>query len=187
MMPYRQGDISSVPKQYKAYYPIIEQLAIEPGERGYLTIDESIAVAGKPHRCSGAKHARAIHTEATSDVSGNLSWDDTPPKRWNDDRSTRLRSDTKVLIANSVDYSCAIWDEEVKHVTPDGDLGAVADRYPYERAILMKAGDVREMTVCTPHEGLPIKETVNRQFIRIVGSGMSGFSSRFTSNPLFKL
>lgn len=182
MMPFIQGDPNSVPDTYALYRPLLLKLVIEPGKQGYLTIDESIAEVGRPHRCTGAKFKRAIHTEATRDATGKLGWEN-PPTRWND-RATLLDPYTQVLLVNNVDDSCAIWPGICKEITTDGDLGHIADQYPYEKAIFIKAGEVHRMTVCTPHEGLPLLQTVKRQFLRIVGVGMTGFASHFTPNPL---
>ena len=65
MMPYIQGDPESVPTQFRSgYESILESLVFKRGDVGYLTIDESVAVAGKPHRGARKKYARALHTEA---------------------------------------------------------------------------------------------------------------------------
>ena len=40
MMPFVQGDSSSLPDMFKPYSKIIEENYLEKGEVGYLTIDE---------------------------------------------------------------------------------------------------------------------------------------------------
>lgn len=42
MMPFIQGDSSSLPKKYLTYGKIIENNFLEEGEVGFLTIDESL-------------------------------------------------------------------------------------------------------------------------------------------------
>lgn len=64
MMPSIQGDPQSVPELYDSYKEILEFLYIEKGDIGFLTIDESLATKGKPHRGDRARYTRAIHTEA---------------------------------------------------------------------------------------------------------------------------
>ena len=64
MMPYIQGDPDSVPKEYHPYASIIATAFLRAGDVGFLTIDESIAHAGKPHRGKRARTDRALHTEA---------------------------------------------------------------------------------------------------------------------------
>ncbi len=63
MMPYIQGEPDSVPELYRPYAEIIRTAVIDRGDIGYLTIDESVAVAGTPHRGKRAKFDRALHTE----------------------------------------------------------------------------------------------------------------------------
>lgn len=65
MMPYIQGNPESVPPCYRqGYEDILSSIFIKEGDIGFLTIDESMAKAGKAHRGQGSKFDRAIHTEA---------------------------------------------------------------------------------------------------------------------------
>lgn len=66
----------------------------------------------------------------------------------------------------------------------DGDIGDAAHLYPYETATYMRAGEVHEIGILTPHESLPVKQSANRQFLRIISSGVYGRESYFTKNPL---
>lgn len=43
MMPYVQGDPTSVPDEYARYRAVLASIFLEKGELGYLTIDESVA------------------------------------------------------------------------------------------------------------------------------------------------
>lgn len=175
MMPYIQGDPGSVPACYASYATIIEAVCISRGEIGYLTIDESVAMAGRPHRGERAMHGRAIHTEAGKRPYG-FGWG------WSE--AVRLDRDVEILLANSIDKSCAIWDASHEDTSHDGDIGHVADLYPYANATLMRAGDVHRIGILTPHEGLPVAVDTPRQFLRIVGSGVHGREDYFTRNPL---
>jgi hypothetical protein len=74
MMPYRQGDASSVPADYAPYRDIIETIFVTKGDIGYLTIDESPVSAGKAHRGARAKFGRALHTEAGMRPTGLYAW-----------------------------------------------------------------------------------------------------------------
>lgn len=183
MMPYVQGNPASVPDIYEPYRHIIEMLCLTRGDIGFLTIDESPATAGTPHRGARAKHGRAIHTEAGKDPDriycwgGDTGWGK-PPHRVTLDRTT------KILLANNLDNSCALWEVEHEDTSSDGDIGHVADQYPYSSAVFMKAGEVHEIGILTPHESLPVPRNCNRQFLRIVSSGVHGREDYFTRNPL---
>lgn len=188
MMPYVQGYPESVPDTYAAYADIIENVYVKRGDIGFLTIDESIAKGGSPHRGARAKFGRALHTEAGHipgvcykwGGSGGSGWG------WGNAHNVELERDVKILLANNLDNSCAVWDVEHENTSDDGDIGEFADKYPYGDAILMQAGEVHEIGILTPHESLPVKQDFSRQFLRIVSSGVHGQEPYFTKNPLVK-
>lgn len=184
MMPYIQGDPKSVPHEYDAYSKIIRDVFICKGEIGYLTIDESVAYAGKPHRGERSKTNRALHTEAGRIPGKIYCWGD--GGGWGRKHHVTLDRDVEILLANSLNHSCAIWGTIHEDTSIDGDIGHVADMYPYESATFMKAGEIHRIGILTPHESLPVKETCQRQFLRIVGSGVHGREPYFTENPLME-
>ncbi len=178
MMPYIQGDPESVPQRFReGYQDILETIFIEDGERGFLTIDESPVKGGTPHRGARARHERAIHTEAGRRA-GAYAWG------WGISYAVALDEDVQVLIANNIDNTCALWDSWHIETTRDGDIGHLAKNYPYKDAVMMKAGEVFQIGILTPHESLPIEKSTNRQFFRILGSGVHGRESYFTQNEL---
>lgn len=185
MMPYIQGDPSSVPYEYHTYSKIIESIFLENGRIGYLTIDESIAKSGKPHRGDRAKTDRAIHTEAGKLPNGIYCWGG--GGSWGGKPNVTLKADVEILLANSLTDSCALWNTTHFNTSDDGDIGYAADMYPYDDAIMMQAGDVYKIGIFTPHESLPVKEDTQRQFLRIVSSGVNGNEPYFTSNPILKI
>lgn len=179
-MPYIQGEPSSVPEEYRnGYEQILSDVFIKKGDIGYLTIDESLAKKGCPHRGTRAKWGRPLHTEAGRRPGQVYSWG-----RWANSDTVTLNREVKVLLANNLDNSCAIWDVEHEDTGPDGDIGNFADQYPYEKATLMKAGEVFQIGILTPHESLPVAKDFDRQFIRIVSSGVNGREPYFTPNRL---
>lgn len=218
MMPYVQGDPSSVPDEYAAYADIVSSLFFRHGDIGFLTIDESFVEAGMPHRGARAKHGRALHTEAGiwrgsagwggvtpgwgSPSMPSVGWGSPSPGWGSPSRSPRpgwgspggvwgssghrvtLDRDVRILLASSLDDSCAVWDAEHEDTSEDGDIGDKADVYPYSDAAVLKAGEVREIGIFTPHESLPVKRSTNRQFIRVVSAGVHGREDYFTRNPL---
>jgi hypothetical protein len=177
MMPYIQGDPDSVPPRYSAYAEILSRVFLIQGDVGYLTIDESLATAGRPHRGDRAKHGRAIHTEAGRRPSGRLAWGSSSDL-------VSLDPGVQILLASSLGGTCAVWDAVHEDTTEDGDIGHAAGKYPYSTATLLEAGEVRQIGVLTPHESLPVPASVHRQFLRIVGKGVRGREPYFTLNPL---
>lgn len=181
MMPYIQGDERSVPDAYAPYGDIIRSVFVKRGDIGFLTIDESPAFAGKPHRGKRARYARALHTEAGRHPEDFYQWGG---GNWGGDRKVTLDRGVRVVIASNLDDSCAVWDAEHENTSLDGDIGHEAEKYPYSAAHFLKAGEVAEIGILTPHESLPVCRDFNRQFLRIVSSGVHGRESYFTENPL---
>lgn len=180
MMPFIQGRGESLPPAYAAYAEIVSRLALEgqAGMVGLITIDETHVAAGTSQRGYGAGD-RTIHTEACL-AADRLSWGPT----WGPRPFVELSRDTRVLIANSIEATCMVWDQDVEDTTPDGDLSARATEFPREAGRMMRAGEVMEIGIFTPHECLPQASAGPRQFLRIVGRGVHGRESYFTENPL---
>jgi hypothetical protein len=184
MMPYIQGDPESVPQEYNSYADIIQSTYIKKGDIGFLTIDESQAVAGTPHRGKRAKFSRALHTEAGLRPGKSYGWGDTG---WGSSHKVKLDRDVEILLANNLDDSCAVWDATHEDTSIDGDIGHVADEYPYEDAVFIKEGEVHQVGILTPHESIPVENNVDRQFLRIISSGVHGREPHFTKNPLLMI
>lgn len=95
MMPYIQGDTSSLPEEYLPYFSILENLFFKKGDIGFLTIDESKVLKGKPHRGNRAKYGRALHTEVGRTPEKLYCWGGT-------DNHSRLNVGTRVWERNPI-------------------------------------------------------------------------------------
>lgn len=185
MMPYIQGRPESVPDELRAgYEDILSSLVFEDGQIGWLTIDESMVEAGNPHRGHRAEHGRALHTE----VNNESRWGGGSGGGWGTrgQSPVYLRRETRIMVASSIGGTTAVWDAEQVDTTDDGDIGHLAHLYPMEDAKILAAGEVVEFGIFTPHESLPVAQSQERQFIRIIGQGVSGREPYFTINPLVK-
>lgn len=181
MMPYVQGYSASVPDTYSPYKGIIDSVFLRKGDIGFLTIDESPVRAGSPHRGDRAKYGRALHTEA-GQKPGTVTyrWGG----NWGGNDNVMLAPDVRILLANNLNESCAVWDVTHEPTSIDGDIGDAAGLYPYKDATLMKAGEVHDIGILTPHESLPVAQDFDRQFLRILSPGVHGREEYFTQNPL---
>jgi hypothetical protein len=194
MMPFIQGDSKSIPSEYKAYSDIINNIYLEKGLIGYLTIDESFVEGGKSQRGFNSKGIdRNVHIEVgtltkqkmfgSCDGSIGGSWGDS----WGSSgkkSKTFLHRDTQVLIANSLSNTCRYWNNIETRYTDDGDLSEYIKDYPEKTGILMKSGEVARLSIFSPHEAILQPQSANRQFFRIIGDGVIGFEDYFTKNPL---
>lgn len=214
MMPYIQGDASSVPSEFAAYADIINSVFVRKGDIGFLTIDESPVVAGKAHRGARALTERALHTEAGRIPGTILCGWGSPSYGWGSPSSepepepvkpskrkpkkskkpvkrafhrVTLDRDVQILLANNLNDSCAVWNAEHENTSEDGDIGFAAGMYPLSNATFLKSGEVHQIGILTPHESLPVPADFNRQFLRIIGSGVHGREEYFTQNPLVRL
>lgn len=182
MMPFIQGDSSSLPSVYQPYAGIINDNYLEMGEIGFLTIDESFVQGGKSQRGYNSKGIdRNVHIEV-----GRLNNINRCGSGWGGRYNTLLDDQTMVLIANSISDTCRVWNTKEMSYTKDGDLSAYIDKYPKETGMLLKSGEVAKISIFTPHECVSQKESSMRQFFRIVGKGVRGREKYFTVNPLVK-
>ncbi len=185
MMPFIQGDSSSLPEIYKPYASIVDANYLEKGQVGYLTIDEAFVNAGKSQRgFNSAGITRNVHIEVGRRKDHN-GWGS--GSSWGGRSKTILEDSTMVLIANSVSDTCKYWDMKELRYTQDGDLSAYINEYPDNTGILMKGGEVAKISIFTPHECISQIIPTNRQFFRIVGAGVTGREDYFTTNPLVSL
>jgi hypothetical protein len=184
MMPFIQGDSSSLPETYKSYSKIIDEVFLEKGEIGFLTIDESYVEGGKSQRgYNDFGLSRNVHIEVGRH-NGQNRWGSGGGNSWGGKTNTILQDDTMVLIANNISNTCRVWDAIDKSYTKNGDLSKYIDKYPEHTGIMMKKGDLAKISIFTPHECIPQNKTGKRQFFRIVGKGVTGREEYFTINPL---
>jgi len=183
MMPFIQGDSKSLPEAYQPYADIITKNYLEKGEIGYLTIDERFVEANQSQRgYNSAGIDRNVHIEVGR-VGNQNRWG-SGGNGWGGKSSTILDDDTMVLIANNISDTCRVWDAKEMSYTKDGDLSAYIDKYPEHTGINMQSGELAKISIFTPHECINQKKAGNRQFLRIVGKGVTGREKYFTKNPL---
>jgi hypothetical protein len=185
MMPFIQGDSSSLPEQFRTYSTIVDSVHLEKGEIGFLTIDESYVKANTSQRGYNSKGInRNVHIEVGRTPSHNSWGGSGGGSSWGGHNKTLLDDSTMVLIANSISNTCRYWDVKEMAYTQDGDLSDYIGKYPEETGLLMKGGDVAKISIFTPHECVAQQENGYRQFFRIVGKGVTGREDYFTINPL---
>ena len=184
MMPFIQGDASSLPKEYQPYAKIINDNFLEKGKIGLLTIDESFVKLNTSQRgFNYTGTGRNVHIEVGINNNVNM-WGSGGGSSWGGHGNTFLNDNTQILIANNIDNTCKVWDVIEKTETKNGDLTHIIDKYPENTGILLKAGELAKISIFTPHECIiQLKESF-RQFIRIVGEGVTGRESYFTVNPI---
>jgi len=183
MMPFIQGDSSSVPEIYKPYAKIINDNFLEKGELGFLTIHEAFVESGKSQRGFNDRGInRNVHIEVGRNEKENY-WGG-GGSSWGGRLKTLLDDNTMALIANSMSDTCRLWNTKEMRYTQNGDLSQYINEYPEQTGILMKAGEVAKISIFTPHECINQQQSGQRQFFRVIGKGVTGREDYFTKNPL---
>lgn len=181
MMPFIQGDPTSLPKEYQSYADIINNNFLEKGEIGYLTIDEKFVECGTSQRgFNDLGINRNVHVEV-GHLNGKNRWGGSG---WGGRANTLLEDSTMVLIANNISNTCKVWDNVDRRYTSNGDLSQYIYDYPETSGLLLQSGEVAKISIFTPHECINQTYSSNRQFFRIVGKGVTGREDYFTVNPL---
>ncbi len=154
MMPFIQGDESSLPEIYKPYSEIIKNNFLEKGEIGFLTIHESFVESGKSQRGYNSKGInRNVHIEVGRNNNINR-WGSGSGTSWGGKGKTLLDDNTMVLIANSISNTCRLWNTKEMRSTKDGDLSAYIDSYPEHTGFLMQAGELARISIFTVQRNL---------------------------------
>ena len=200
MMPIVMGEDSSLPENVRRYSQLIHSclhhVPEEEGKVGYLTIQEDWVLPGQCQRRPG------LHIESPAGEkrlgAGYLENIENLDGRWFRWGAGTLDPDLKpiggIFMGSTVSDSCQIYNAKI--VNPEkivGKLGCVeslrvsldalcrSDRL--ERKVL-KAREIVWFTDLTPHESLPVREKVFRQYFRLVTSDVSAwYSQHSTANP----
>jgi len=167
MMPFIQGNASSLPDQYKSYSKIINKNFLEKNEVGFLTIDESFVNVGSSQRGYNSNNInRNVHIEVGR-VNNQNRWGNGGSNGWGGKETTLLDNNTKVLIANNISNTCRYWNTLETSYTLDGDLSDYINKYPENTGILLKKGEMLKMSIFTPHECIVQKNQTTGNFLEL--------------------
>lgn len=210
MMPFLLFDKSSLPVDLHPYYSAFvarvarfsSSFARIPqpdavAAVAYLTVHESDVPAGRTQRRPGLHIERPV--PRVNAGTGRIVREDD-----GDESATALFRSISwgmgyhqdgwptdgIFMASNVDDSCAVYPSKVTEperlADAHGGLCAVLkDRGALGRPTLLKAGQICWLTDCTPHESLPVKDDVHRQFVRlVVGPIGAWYAEHSTCNPM---
>ncbi|CAB3991347.1 Hypothetical predicted protein [Paramuricea clavata] len=193
MMPFVMGrDFreTRLPKYLLHYWDQIIKHCImdsEVGKIGYLTIHESYVDEGTSQRRPG------IHTESPGVVMLKDSKGCVMKKYfgWGGRYIKKTELEGGIFMASNVENSCRVWNCEILRPEVDsldvvgkhGDIEHLREFLPADSET-MTAGRVYWITDRTPHESLPLKKGIYRQFFRLVTSLVTAwFEDHSTKNP----
>lgn len=163
MMPFRMGQMCSLPLKYHGYWDLLDACQIpneELGKVGYLTISESFVEKDETQRRPG------LHVEKH------------PAFRWGS-----WGDKAGLFMASNVDDTCRIWNCYVETPGPMGDCEHLRDQL--KNPINLKSNQLVWLTDSCPHEAIPQKEAGMRQFFRVVTSRVDlWYKAHSTVNPL---
>lgn len=200
MMPIVMGEESTLPENVRRYSQLIrsclDHVPEEVGKVGYLTIQEDWVLPGQCQRRpglhvespAGEKRLGAGYLENIENLDGRLF-------RWG---AGTLDPDLKpiggIFMGSTVLDTCQIYNAKIKD--PEqivGKLGCVESFRDALDALCrsdrlekrtLTAREIVWFTDLTPHESLPVREKVFRQYFRLVTSDISlWYSQHSTPNP----
>eukprot|EP01129_Flabellula_baltica_P011447 TRINITY_DN5014_c0_g1_i1.p1 TRINITY_DN5014_c0_g1~~TRINITY_DN5014_c0_g1_i1.p1 ORF type:complete len:331 (+),score=61.71 TRINITY_DN5014_c0_g1_i1:207-1199(+) len=185
MMPFIIGHRSSLPPEYDEYYRcLISKLPFHPdeiGQVGYLTVDERIVEPGESHRRPG------LHIESPGILVNGGEHGFAKPISifWGSGDFVGDMPYGGIYMGSNISDTCCVWDLKLDRETA-GDLGDIEHLRPYlGEGILLKSNEIYWITDTTPHESLPVRNRVYRQFFRVVTSNISvWYDEHSTRNPL---
>lgn len=171
MMPVRLGDLTGVPEQYHA---LVEQLYGHTEHRwhghiGYLTIDERTLVAGETMRRPGL-HVDGYYQGSFGVWGGGPG----PGGGWGSVGNGML------TVSNT--SHCQAWLGAVYgEIGPEGE----ADKLNLRTAkpVLFEPGQVYWLDGGCVHESLPVREPVDRVFVRLSMPSSGPWFEGYTENP----
>jgi hypothetical protein len=190
MMPFIIGDITSIPDEYRQYFPLLESCNVEDeefGKVGYLSISESFVEKSKSQRRGG------IHIERPPSMSwgggstsswggGGRDWGNA----WGKGNKSKNNSSRRqgLYMASTIEKSCRVWNSLVEEPGFGGSCEHLKEEELGESQYL-KSSEIIWMTDSTPHEALPLLESQYRQWFRFVTSPVSlWYAKHSTENRL---
>jgi len=186
MMPFIIGDISSIPEEYRQYWPMIELchgLQKEAGKVGFLTIHESDTRKGESQRRGG------VHVDSPGLMREGASYytEREIECEWGSGAIYTVLDEVfgGIYMASNVRDSTRVWNVRVKPhaIGHMGDVEHLRDLLCKQNTL--HSGQLVWLTDKTPHESLPMKQDCHRQYFRVVSSSVSvWYSKHSTPNRL---
>lgn len=181
MMPFRMGDKSSLPEDLHQYWDMI-YLCTDRAERGkiaFLTIQEGRVEQGECQRRPG------LHVESPKVLMSSGGSLEEHMHPWGISLGWRRKGG--LYMGSNVGNSCRIWNRKL--ISPEaivGPLGSVEHlRECLGEGEMMQADQLWWLTDLTPHESLPMDQSVHRQYFRLVTSSVGvWYTQHNTPNPL---
>jgi hypothetical protein len=168
MMPFIIGDIKSIPLEYRHYWDMLQKCFLDDsqyGKVGYLSITESNVTKGNTHRRSG------IHTEKHN----NLGWG----AGWGSGSSSNNKLYGGLFLASNIGNSTRAWNMEVNDPKNMGCCEHLKDTLKNE--IIFNKNHLYWITDSCPHESIPLKNNIHRQWFRYVTSDVGMWYAKYST------
>jgi hypothetical protein len=192
MMPIKFHDWTTLPEYCLPYLDMINccfmrEQHFERDKIVYLTIHESIVQAGKTQRRAGLHLERPGLSDGKGGEIAKCNRKSDYSLAWGLGIYMEEYPKDGIYMASNVANSCKVWPvlvDKPEDVT-DRFGGAEHLREYIGEGTCMEANTMYWITDRTPHEALPVGETVYRQFFRLVVGEISvWYAKHNTPNPL---
>lgn len=190
--PFIVGDITSISSLYQQYWPMISSCnQLESGSVAYLTIQESLVLAGECHRRPGLHTERGRYltlqdSSSSSASKGQYTVKIKPLGGWRIKPQGRITNEViegGIYVASNISESYAVWDVQLANHSLIGEGGDISHlRLALGKPTYTLPEQIWWITDTTPHEALIMKRTQYRQFFRIISSVEYWYRDRSTAN-----
>lgn len=193
MLPFKIWDKSTWTDDIRAYIDIIYncpcRCIADKDKVFYLTVQESFVRVGETQRRAGLhvespagiiKGGRIIEYSENDEEYNGIAWG-----MGNWDRECKYPVDG-IYIASNISDSCKVWPVLIDKPNEVSDKfgGIEKMREHLGAGYSLKANELCWITDATPHESLPMKTPVYRQFFRLVTGDISvWYNKHNTANP----
>lgn len=163
MMPFRLDDPGTVPFPVAKFVANVVRLGPCQSGVGYLTVDDALVRAGETHRRPG------LH------VDGSGLWGGPGPGgSWG----------ARGMLVAASHLGSRAWDQEVDgSIGPDGECERLRTQLQPEKERRLWMDHVYWLSPRCVHEGLPMKRTTRRTFIRISMPSEAPWFDGYTPSP----
>jgi len=190
MMPFRLGDVSSLPEYLLPFWKLIQACPVDASEKGaicYLTVHESKVTKDESQRRPG------LHCESAGFMRVAKKTEIAHASIWGAGRIQNEHYFGGIYLASTVSDSCEIHNCTIEKPEVIGTHGSIEHlrKRVFEKCgnrFRPKMGELYWITDRTPHESLPLKAGTQRTFFRLVTSSVSHwYKDHSTPNPLVEI
>lgn len=175
-MPFALGDLDSIPSflnHWKSFFQSMFDMIHVKSGIAYITIDEKNVKKGETHRRAG------LHVDGVAEGKIGCCFGPSPGP------GPTFGTMQDGMYSISSHAYCRAWKQEFSGLAGwDGECDHLLDQAKNESEIILKPNRLYWMGGLCVHESMPVKEDVQRTFVRVTMPNKNPWFDGFTLNPL---